>query len=284
MEATGLRKHSRWPTTFIYATQCILPPGTQILQTLCTNRTRNNLKTYVVSLDVKKAFPSVPRFLIWIMCYDRKLGTRLLLALINMAESARLWLTIPLATIHDSYPLTQGVREGSVTSPILYIIFVDDTIRAIRSAHLGIYIRGIYTGSSLFADDLSMLLTSPDEVNQALAILIQRGLHTRTTYNKLKTDIVIFGESNDERLAREINPHLAPTFVMADIVLRPTHTLTLLGLRLRDNFSFAPQLQYVVDSAPAQANDMYHAGATRRPQPTHWLTHVANDLPAEVYS
>ena len=131
------------------------------------DRTEAGLKTYVVLLDVKKAFPSIPRFLIRNICYERKLGTRILLALINMTESARLWLTIPLATKLDSYPLTQGVREGSVTSPILFIIFADSAMRAIQAARLGIHFKGIYTGASLFADDLSMLLTTPEEVNKA---------------------------------------------------------------------------------------------------------------------
>ena len=225
-------------------------------------RSANDLKTYVVSLDVKKAFPSVPRFLIWNMCHERKLGSRLLLALINMAESARLWLTIPSATQDDSYPLSQGVREGSVTSPILYILFADSAIRAIRSARLGLHIRGIYTGASLFADDLSMLLASPEDVNKALAILTERGFLTRTTYNAAKTDVVIFGETAEERLAREINPNLAPTFVMANTVLHPTNTLTLLGLRLMNTISFTPHLKHILYCAPAQANDMYHAGAT----------------------
>jgi hypothetical protein len=227
------------------------------------DRSEAGLKTYVVSLDVKKAFPSVPRFLIWNTCYERKLGSRLLLALINMAESARLWLTIPLATKNDSYPLTQGVREGSVTSPILYIIFADSAIRAIRAACLGVHIRGIYTGASLFADDLSMLLASPEQVNQALAILRERGLLTRTTYNAAKTDIVIFGESPEDRLAREINPNLGPKFTMGDVVIHPTNTLKLLGLHLRNTFSFIPHLKHLQNLAPAQANDMYHAGATR---------------------
>ena len=73
-----------------------------------------------------------------------------------------------------------------------------------------------------------MLLASPEDVNKALVILTERGF-LRTTYNATKTDVVIFGETADERLAREINPNLSPTFVMADIVLRPRNTLTLLG-------------------------------------------------------
>ena len=81
-----------------------------------------------------------------------------------------------------------------------YNIFVNDTLIIIESSHLGVHIRGIYTGVSLFADDLSLLLTTPEDVNKALAILTARGLLTRTTYNASKTDIVIFGETQTSDL------------------------------------------------------------------------------------
>ena len=60
-----------------------------------TQRAAAGQATYVASLDVKKAFPSVPRFHIWNTCHKAKMPSRLLLALINMSESARIRITIP---------------------------------------------------------------------------------------------------------------------------------------------------------------------------------------------
>jgi hypothetical protein len=44
-----------------------------IYVTAVRERTQANLKTYAASLDVKKAFPSVPRFIIWNLLFDKGL-------------------------------------------------------------------------------------------------------------------------------------------------------------------------------------------------------------------
>ena len=89
-----------------------------------------------------------------------------------MAESARLWLMVPTPTPDVSYPLEQGVREGSLTSPILYVIFANSVITVIREHGLGIAYRGVFVGVSLFADDLSILVHSVDKLNHTVVLLV----------------------------------------------------------------------------------------------------------------
>ena len=226
-----------------------------------TQRAAAGQTTYVASLDVKKAFPSVPRYHIWNTCHKAKMPSRLLLALINMSESARIWITIPHMSILDAYHLTQGVREGSVSSPVLYIIFVNDTLLLIEASHLGVHIRGIYSGASLFADDLSLLMPTPEALNKVLAILASRGFVTRTTYNAAKTDIIIFGETPQERLHRKLCEHLKPRFFMSGEPLTPVTELRLLGIHISDNCSFWPHLRHILSQAPLQENDLHRSGA-----------------------
>ena len=56
--------------------------------------------------------------------------------------------------------------------------------------------------------------TRPEALNKVLAILAARGLLTRTTYNAAKTDIIIFGETPQDRLHRKLCQHLKPRFFM----------------------------------------------------------------------
>jgi hypothetical protein len=165
-------------------------------------------------------------------------------------------------TISDAYALSQGVREGSVSSPILYIIFVNDTLILIESSHLGVHIRGIYTGVFLFADDLSLLMPTAAALNKTLAILVARGLLTRTTYNATKTDIIIFGETPTDRIHRKLCDHLKPQFFMNGETLTPVSQLRLLGIHIGDNLSFWPHLRHILAQAPTQENDLYRSGAT----------------------
>jgi hypothetical protein len=161
----------------------------------------------------------------------------------------------------DAHALFQGVREGSVTSPILYLIFVNATIRILEAANLGINIHGVYTGSSLFADDLSLLLSEIPELNHALAILTEHGHRTRTTYNAKKTTIVIFGETTESSLHRQLWPKSFENIMMGGLVLTPSLTLQLLGIRVTNTLSFMPQLQHVLSLIPKYTEDLKQAGA-----------------------
>ena len=73
-------------------------------------RASAGLPTFVSSL-VQKAFPTVPRHFIWNVLYDAGLGGHLVLALIDMSESAPLWLLVPGMSAADAHTLLQGVCE-----------------------------------------------------------------------------------------------------------------------------------------------------------------------------
>ena len=225
------------------------------------HRTQMGLPTFVATLDVQKAFPSVPRYFIWNLLYDSGMCGHFLLALIDMSESALLWLLVPGMTAADAHALFQGVREGSITSPILYLIFVNATLRILEAAQIGVHIHDIYTGSSLFADDLSLLLQQIPEVNNALTILTNHGFRTRTSYNAGKTTVVIFGESAENSLLRQLWPELTGQNKMGNTVLIPSHMLQLLGIRVTHNFSFRPQLCHILNQIPKYTHDLKQAGA-----------------------
>ena len=205
-------------------------------------RQTRGLPTYLASLDVKKAFPSVPRYILWNYCRDKGMRGRLILALINMAESARLWLMVPTATPDDSYPLEQGVREGSLTSPILYIIFANSIITVLRQQGCGTTHRGVFVGASLFADDLSVLVHSVDELNKVLDLISSQGRITRTYYNAAKTQVLIFQCSPATTLLHDLWPHSAPHIRMGTNRLTPVAILKLLGIRVSSSLNFQAQL------------------------------------------
>ena len=228
-----------------------------------TARTKAGMKTYVASLDVKKAFPSVPRYRIWNHCFDKGLGGRFMLSLINMSESARIWLMVPQALPTHSFPLERGVREGSPMSPILFIIYADAVLVLLRSKRIGVFFKGVYTGASMFADDLSLIMRSLEELNSALDLLSSHALISRTTYNASKTTILVFGESPTYYATVALWPHLAPTINMGGSPITPVSNLKLLGLRSDDHISFADQLRHITSLCPMQANDLARAGVVR---------------------
>jgi hypothetical protein len=223
-------------------------------------RKAQGLTTLLASLDVKKAFPSVPRYFIWNTCHSKGMQGRTLLAIIQMAENAHLWIVAPGTTPSHAYPLEQGVREGGLSSPLLYIIFANASITLIKEAGLGIIHNGVYIGANMYADDISLLTETAAQMNDALNLLHHRGTHTRTSYNEDKTAILIFAPTLLDYVRIKAAMY-QEVFTMGGIRFKPVQQLTLLGVRCTNRFAFHPQLQYLITQVPRQTADLVLAGA-----------------------
>ena len=52
------------------------------------------------------------------------------------------------------FTLHRGVRQGSVLSPMLFLLVIDSLLNKLEKANAGISVNGIYTGSFGHEDDL----------------------------------------------------------------------------------------------------------------------------------
>ena len=55
------------------------------------------------------------------------------------------------------FRITNGTRQGSVLSPALWCVYLDDLIRKLRDLKLGCYVAGVWMGATGYADDLLLL-------------------------------------------------------------------------------------------------------------------------------
>ena len=58
------------------------------------------------------------------------------------------------------FPVSNGVRQGAVSSPILFCVYVDDLIKKLRKSGLGCKIGGKYLGVAVYADDIFLISAS----------------------------------------------------------------------------------------------------------------------------
>ena len=56
--------------------------------------------------------------------------------------------------------MSNGVRQGAVTSPILFNVYIDKLIKTLRSSKLGCSIGHMYFGIIVYADDIVLLCPS----------------------------------------------------------------------------------------------------------------------------
>jgi hypothetical protein len=67
------------------------------------------------------------------------------------------------------YQIDTGVREGSIMSPLLYVLFIDGLLQKLKERNLGVKRRHRHTrattwvGALMYADDLVLLADIPGE-------------------------------------------------------------------------------------------------------------------------
>jgi Reverse transcriptase (RNA-dependent DNA polymerase) len=52
---------------------------------------------------------------------------------------------------------TNGVKQGGVSSPILFCIYIDDMLVRLAGLGVGCYIGGTYVGALSYADDIVLI-------------------------------------------------------------------------------------------------------------------------------
>ena len=61
---------------------------------------------------------------------------------------------------NDTNHYNNGVRQGAVSSAILFSVYIDDLILVLKRSRLGCEIDGIYFGILVYADDILLLSAS----------------------------------------------------------------------------------------------------------------------------
>ena len=103
------------------------------------------------------------------------------------------------------FPVKNGVRQGAVSSPILFSVYINDLIVELREAGLGCHLGGLFVGCLGYADDLLLLSGSrgglQSMVNMCDRFTRRKNLKfsTNPDPNKSKTKCIIFSKKSKDQ-------------------------------------------------------------------------------------
>ena len=70
----------------------------------------------------------------------------------------------------EGFEVERGVKQGSVLSPVLFVIVMDPLLKLLEESSLGLSVNGFYAGGFLHADDIRTLDTSNTVKSEVLKL------------------------------------------------------------------------------------------------------------------
>ena len=91
--------------------------------------------------------------------------------------------------------MNQGTRQGGVSSPMLYLVYIDGLLKELQNSKLGFCIYDYNYASPTVADDMCLVAYSKSSLDQMLNICHNYSRQWRYDYNASKCAVIVFNES-----------------------------------------------------------------------------------------
>jgi hypothetical protein len=188
-----------------------------------------NTPVYSCFLDLSKAFDLVVYDILW----DKLARTGLSKEYIALLKY---WYNSQVNRVRwageDSveYKLQCGVRQGGLSSPILFNLYVNELIEGLSSAHVGCHVGEACFNNISYADDMALLGPSINSIKKLVELCEDYAQRHGLKYNAAKSEVLIFR-------ARKYNVSTMPRIMLGGVPLNVVNKFKYLGHMLNVDLS-----------------------------------------------
>ena len=212
-------------TAFQKGISCADP--TEVVQEAVRDYIQDGSTVYQCFYDLEKAFDSVEFCVLLHHLYKSGINgkTRRIIRSFYSDPTAQVKVGSELSCV---IKLERGVRQGSVLSPLLFLLVMDSLLTSLANAEAGVSIGGIYTGSLCHADDLRSVTPSLSSLEKQVDIIQAFTSANSLTLNLDKLDLLA--------MCRDQKPPKC-TLAVQQSTISSTATATCLGFVWSHNLS-----------------------------------------------
>jgi hypothetical protein len=217
--------------------------GTDHLFSLTVLRERNQTRRrplFSAFVDLKKAFPSIDRQRLLNKLSSLGVSDHFLRVITRLYSKDTFSLLLDGVPSESVFEVSRGVHEGSLLSPLLFILYISDLVEHLRRTGAdagGIKLdNGTIISCILYADDVLLLAETPEAlqtlINETARYFEAEGM----TVNPFKSEIVNFSTSRSTTNA---------TFTIASVGKELLKEAKYLGVLFERNFSWKSQRESI---------------------------------------
>lgn len=143
---------------------------------------------HVAFLDIKAAYDSVDRTILWNRCHDRGFsdGTIRILQRLFDHNSSQIAIN---GKRSQPFGIRAGLLQGSVLSPFLYSVFIDDLAKKLTQEEK-VEIGSFALNCTMYADDIAVFATTADKLQVLLDKCSSHALSNRYQFNVSKCNVI----------------------------------------------------------------------------------------------
>ena len=208
---------------------------------------------YACSLDFSKAFDCVIFDKLFLKILNRGVPPLVVKVFIYCYQEQVGWVKFG-DTTSTTFRITNGTRQGSVSSPLWFKLYLDSLLKRLRDQKLGCHILGVWYGAGVFADDVFLMAPNRFTLQRMVTVAEEYGAEHNLKFStdpdikKSKTKCIIF------RGARRI-PKPEPV-VLNGKQLPWVESLDHLGVKLHESIKMDSDADRARGSYMRRADDL----------------------------
>ena len=156
----------------------------------------NKSKLYVCFLDCQQAFDRVWHEGLFFKLFRKDIDQHTVSCIMSMYKDSRSVVRYN-GLLSDPISILQGTRQGGVSSPSMYLLFIEDLIVELEESGYGFCMVGNQCSSLSVADDMALLSFSKCGLQAMINICYRYSLKWRFSYNASKCSVVVYNESKN---------------------------------------------------------------------------------------